>query len=72
MATSSATTSTMPNRLARCRRIALAVFRGWLAEVLTVKLVQPAEIAPAPGSLTVLRGMVASQVQWSHRGACGG
>ena len=47
---------------------ALAVFRGWLAEVLTVKLVQPTpEIAPAPGSLTVCEGMVASQVQWSHQ-----
>jgi len=47
---------------------ALAVFRGWLAEVLTVKLVQPVpEIAPAPGSLTVCEGMVASQVQWSHQ-----
>ena len=47
---------------------ALAVFRGWLAEVLTVKLVQPVpEIAPAPGTLTVCEGMVASQVQWSHQ-----
>ncbi|MBL8310199.1 MAG: RNA-binding transcriptional accessory protein [Burkholderiales bacterium] len=47
---------------------ALAVFRGWLAEVLTVKLVQPApEIAPAPGALTVCEGVVAQQVQWSHQ-----
>ena len=47
---------------------ALAVFRGWLAEVLTVKLVQPTpEIAPAPGALTVCEGLVASQVQWSHQ-----
>lgn len=47
---------------------ALAVFRGWLAEVLTVKLVQPVpEIVPAPGTLTACEGMVASQVQWSHQ-----
>jgi len=47
---------------------ALAVFRGWLAEALTVKLVQPVpEIAPAAGTLTVCEGMVASHVAWSHQ-----
>ncbi len=57
---------------------ALAVFRGWLAEVLTVKLVQPepvaqAVVAPVAGArvavpFTPCEGMVASQIQWSHQG----
>ena len=51
---------------------ALAVFRGWLAEALTVKLVQP-EAEPSPttaktGSVfTPCEGMVANQIQWSHQ-----
>ena len=53
---------------------ALAVFRGWLAEALTVKLVQP-EAEPSaltatakPGSVfTPCEGMVANQVNWSHQ-----
>jgi protein Tex len=55
---------------------ALAVFRGWLAEVLTVKLVQPiapAVVAPVAGAraavpFTPCEGMVASQIQWAHQG----
>jgi protein Tex len=57
---------------------ALAVFRGWLAEVLTVKLVQPEPIAPAVVAsvagaraavpFTPCEGMVASQIQWAHQG----
>ena len=58
---------------------ALAVFRGWLAEVLTVKLVQPepnAAVAAQPAAagarpvvpFTPCEGMVASQIQWSHQG----
>ncbi len=58
---------------------ALAVFRGWLAEALTVKLVQPEPQAPvaaqpaAAGArpaapFTPCEGMVASQIQWSHQG----
>ena len=57
---------------------ALAVFRGWLTEVLTVKLAQPepvavAVVAPAAGARAVVpftpcEGMVASQIQWSHQG----
>ena len=58
---------------------ALAVFRGWLAEALTVKLVQPEPLAPAVAqpSVTGVRpavpftpceSMVASQIQWSHQG----
>ena len=58
---------------------ALAVFRGWLAEVLTVKLAQPEPVAPpvhapvagtarAPVPFTPCEGMVASQIQWSHQG----
>ena len=55
---------------------ALAVFRGWLAEALTVKLVQPeAEPSAAtatanakPGAVfTPCEGMVANQVNWSHQ-----
>ena len=57
---------------------ALAVFRGWLTEVLTVKLAQPepiaaAVVAPVAGAraavpFTPCEGMVASQIQWSHQG----
>ena len=58
---------------------ALAVFRGWLAEVLTVKLAQPEPVAQpvlapvagtarAPVPFTPCEGMVASQIQWSHQG----
>ena len=48
---------------------ALAVFRGWLAEVLTVKLAQPApEVTAAPGALSVCEGMVAAHVGWAHQG----
>ncbi len=57
---------------------ALAVFRGWLTEVLTVKLAQPeaispAVVAPIAGTraavpFTPCEGMVASQIQWSHQG----
>jgi protein Tex len=58
---------------------ALAVFRGWLTEVLTVKLMQPEPVAPAvttlvvsgtraPVPFTPCEGMVASQIQWSHQG----
>jgi len=58
---------------------ALAVFRGWLAEVLTVKLAQPEHVAQpvlapvagtarAPVPFTPCEGMVASQIQWSHQG----
>ena len=57
---------------------ALAVFRGWLTEVLTVKLAQPepvntAVVAPVTGARTPVpftpcEGMVASQIQWAHRG----
>jgi len=57
---------------------ALAVFRGWLTEVLTVKLAQPEPIAAAvvahvagartPVPFTPCEGMVASQIQWSHQG----
>ncbi|MBC7710764.1 MAG: RNA-binding transcriptional accessory protein, partial [Rhizobacter sp.] len=58
---------------------ALAVFRGWLAEVLTVKLAQPEPLTPpvlvavagaarAPVPFTPCEGMVASQIQWSHQG----
>ena len=57
---------------------ALAVFRGWLTEVLTVKLAQPEPIAPAMVApvagaraavpFTPCEGMVASQIQWSHQG----
>jgi len=58
---------------------ALAVFRGWLAEALTVKLVQPepqatAAAQPAAAGVravvpfTPCEGMVASQIQWSHQG----
>ncbi len=54
---------------------ALAVFRGWLAEVLTVKLVQP-EAQPVAGAtasssttvFTPCEGMVANEVQWTHQG----
>ncbi len=54
---------------------ALAVFRGWLAEVLTVKLVQP-EAQPVTGAttsssaavFTPCEGMVANEVQWTHQG----
>ena len=52
---------------------ALAVFRGWLAEVLTVKLVQPeaeplATTAKTGAAFTPCEGMVANQVNWSHQG----
>ena len=58
---------------------ALAVFRGWLTEVLTVKLAQPEPVAlvvvapvagaaRAPVPFTPCEGMVASQIQWSHQG----
>jgi protein Tex len=54
---------------------ALAVFRGWLAEVLTVKLVQPPLTPPSPQpspargeGASVCEGMIASQIQWSHQG----
>ena len=57
---------------------ALAVFRGWLTEVLTVKLAQPEPVAPAVVApvagaraavpFTPCEGMVASQIQWSHQG----
>ena len=57
---------------------ALAVFRGWLTEVLTVKLAQPEPIAPlvvapvagsrAATPFTPCEGMVASQIRWSHQG----
>ena len=58
---------------------ALAVFRGWLAEALTWKLVQPepqAPVAAQPATagvrpavpFTPCEGMVASQIQWSHQG----
>ena len=58
---------------------ALAVFRGWLAEVLTVKLAQPEPVAQpvlapvagtarAPVPFTPCEGMVASHIQWSHQG----
>ena len=57
---------------------ALAVFRGWLTEVLTVKLAQPepiaaAVVAPVAGArpavpFTPCEGMVASQIQWAHQG----
>lgn len=47
---------------------ALAVFRGWLAEVLTVKLAQPATEAATPGALSVCEGMVAAHVGWAHQG----
>lgn len=57
---------------------ALAVFRGWLTEVLTVKLAQPEPVATAVAApvaggraataFTPCEGMVASQIQWSHQG----
>ncbi|MBS0313736.1 MAG: RNA-binding transcriptional accessory protein [Proteobacteria bacterium] len=47
---------------------ALAVFRGWLAEVLTVKLAQPVAEAAVPGALSVCEGMVAAHVGWAHQG----
>ncbi len=51
---------------------ALAVFRGWLAEALTVKLVQP-EAEPSTATtkagavFTPCEGMIANQVNWSHQ-----
>jgi uncharacterized protein len=54
---------------------ALAVFRGWLAEALTVKLVQP-DTEPMVSSATSTKtglaftpceGMIATQVNWSHQ-----
>jgi protein Tex len=54
---------------------ALAVFRGWLAEILTVKLAQPepqiapGEAPPKAGSVfTPAESAVAMQVKWSHQG----
>jgi protein Tex len=54
---------------------ALAVFRGWLAEILTVKLAQPepqlapGETPPKVGSVfTPAESAVAMQVRWSHQG----
>jgi protein Tex len=54
---------------------ALAVFRGWLAEILTVKLAQPepqiapGEAPPKAGSVfTPAESAVAMQVNWSHQG----
>jgi protein Tex len=57
---------------------ALAVFRGWLTEVLTVKLAQPEPVAPtvvasvagtrAAAPFTPCEGMVASHIQWAHQG----
>ena len=69
MATSSAITSDYAEPISKVpSHRALAVFRGWLAEVLTVKLVAAhARDRAAPDSLTVCEGMVASQVQWSHQ-----
>jgi protein Tex len=53
---------------------ALAVFRGWLAEILTVKLAQPepqlapGEASPKAGSVfTPAESAVAMQVKWSHQ-----
>ncbi len=51
---------------------ALAVFRGWLAEALTVKLVQPeadpsAATTKAGAVFTPCEGMIANQVNWSHQ-----
>ncbi len=53
---------------------ALAVFRGWLAEALTVKLTQPeaepsvaTATAKAGSVFTPCEGMVANQVNWSHQ-----
>jgi protein Tex len=53
---------------------ALAVFRGWLAEILTVKLAQPepqialGEAPPKAGSVfTPAESAVAMQVKWSHQ-----
>ncbi len=47
---------------------ALAVFRGWLAEVLTVKLEQPAvEGAPA-GAMTPAEARIAAHLGWTHQG----
>jgi protein Tex len=54
---------------------ALAVFRGWLTEILTVKLAQPepqaalGEAPPKAGSVfTPAESAVAMQVKWSHQG----
>jgi uncharacterized protein len=47
---------------------ALAVFRGWLAECLTVKLEQPAvEGAPA-GAMTPAEARIAAYLGWTHQG----
>jgi protein Tex len=53
---------------------ALAVFRGWLSEMLTVKLAQPepplmhGEVSSKTGSVfTPAEGAVAAHVRWSHQ-----
>lgn len=47
---------------------ALAVFRGWLAECLTVRLEQPAlEGAPA-GAMTPAEARIAAHLGWTHQG----
>jgi protein Tex len=48
---------------------ALAVFRGWLAEMLTVKLAQPAPLQPlATGEFTACETTIARHLKWHHQG----
>ncbi|MFN3629027.1 MAG: Tex family protein [Casimicrobiaceae bacterium] len=47
---------------------ALAVFRGWLAEVLTVKLEQPVPEGAPAGTMTPAEARIASHLGWRHQG----
>ncbi len=47
---------------------ALAVFRGWMAQCLSIKLEQPEQVERAQGAMSLAEARIAAHLGWTHTG----